>query len=111
MWIYGVKDSEGKDMPLEVRVFGPRKEEKELTDEEKKAKEEKSKKTKKKVAIGIVAGAAAVIGGLLGYSKYADSKKRKESLPNPEEDTQLLEVDDDSYDDDDTADTQETDEE
>lgn len=101
MWIYGVKDSEGKDMPLEVRVFGPKKEDKELTDEEK-AKEEKSKKTKKKVAIGIVAGAAAVIGGILGYSKYADSKKSKE-LPSSEDDTKLLEADD-SDDDDDTVD-------
>lgn len=98
MWIYGVKDSEGKDMPLEVRVFGPKKEDKELTDEEK-AKEEKSKKTKKKVAIGIVAGAAAVIGGLLGYSKYADSKKSK-AFPSSEDDTKLLEEVDDSYDDD-----------
>lgn len=110
MWIYGVKDSEGKDMPLEVRVFGPKKEDKELTDEEK-AKEEKSKKTKKKVAIGIVAGAAAVIGGLLGYSKYADSKKSK-ALPSSEDDTKLLEEVDDSYDDDETVeDTEETDEE
>lgn len=99
MWIYGVKDSEGKDMPLEVRVFGPKKEDKELTDEEKKAKEEKSKKTKKKVAIGIAAGAAAVIGGILGYSKYADSKKSK-ALPSSEDDTKLLEEVDDSYDDD-----------
>lgn len=101
MWIYGVKDSEGKDMPLEVHLFGPKKEPKEMTVDE--AEKEKSKATKTKVAIAI-GGAAAALGAILfGVSKMNSNKQTSSG----EDKQELLEANDDS-DEDETVDTDET---
>ena len=108
MWIYGVKDSEGKDMPLEVHLFGPKKEPKEMTVDE--AAKEKSKATKRKVAIGI-AGAAAALGAVLfGVSKMNSNKQTPPAI-SEDNNNGLLEADDDSYDDDETVDTEESNDE
>lgn len=105
MWIYGVKDQNGQDMPLEVRVFGPKKEAKEMTADEK-AAQEKSKATKRKVAIGI-AGATAALGAVLfGVSKMNNKKQVPEISSGDNQG--LLETNDDSDSDDETVDTVET---
>ena len=107
MWIYGVKDSEGKDMPLEVHLFGPKKEPKEMTVDE--AAKEKSKATKRKVAIAI-GGAAAALGAVLfGVSKM-NSNKQTPEISSEEDKQELLETNDDS-DSDETVNEQETEEE
>lgn len=107
MWIYGVKDSEGKDMPLEVHLFGPKKEPKEMTVDEAK---EKSKATKRKVAIAI-GGAAAALGAVLfGVSKMNINKQTPPAI-SEDNDNGLLEANDDSYDDDETVDTEESNDE
>ena len=110
MWIYGVHDADGQDMPLEVRVFGPKKEAKEMTADEK-AAQEKSKATKRKVAIGI-AGATAALGAILfGVSKVASKDKQTPAISSGEDNQGLLETDSDSDAVDETVNEQETDEE
>lgn len=107
MWIYGVKDQDGDDMPLEVRLFGPKKEPKEMTVDE--AAKEKSKATKRKVAIAI-GGAAAALGAVLfGVSKM-NSNKQTPEISSEEDKQELLEANDDS-DSDETVNEQETEEE
>ena len=107
MWIYGVKDQDGQDMPLEVRLFGPKKEPKEMTVDE--AAKEKSKATKRKVAIAI-GGAAAALGAVLfGVSKM-NSNKQTPEISSEEDKQELLEANDDS-DSDETVNEQETEEE
>lgn len=107
MWIYGVKDQNGQDMPLEVHLFGPKKEPKEMTVDE--AAKEKSKATKRKVAIAI-GGAAAALGAVLfGVSKM-NSNKQTPEISSEEDKQELLEANDDS-DSDETVNEQETEEE
>ena len=104
MWIYGVKDQNGQDMPLEVHLFGPKKEPKEMTVDE--AAKEKSKATKRKVAIAI-GGAAAALGAVLfGVSKM-NSNKQTPEISSEEDKQELLEANDDS-DSDETVNEQET---
>lgn len=108
MWIYGVKDQNGQDMPLEVHLFGPKKEPKEMTVDE--AAKEKSKATKRKVAIAI-GGAAAALGAVLfGVSKMNSNKQTPPAI-SEDNNNGLLEADDDSYDSDETVNEQETEEE
>lgn len=106
MWIYGVKDENGQDMPLEVRLFG-KKEPKEMTVDE--AAKEKSKATKRKVAIAIGGTAAALGAVLFGISKM-NSNKQTPEISSEEDKQELLEANADSYDDE-TVDTVETTEE
>ena len=109
MWIYGVHDANGQDMPLEVHLFGPKKEAKEMTVDE--AAKEKSKATKRKVAIGI-AGATAALGAILfGVSKVANKDKQTPAISSGEDNQGLLETDSDSDAVDEAVDEQETDEE
>lgn len=109
MWIYGVHDANGQDMPLEVHLFGPKKEPKEMTVDE--AAKEKSKATKRKVAIGI-AGATAALGAILfGVSKVASKDKQTPAISSGEDNQGLLETDSDSDAVDETVNEQETDEE
>ena len=104
MWIYGVKDQNGNDMPLEVHLFGPKKEPKEMTVDE--AAKEKSKATKRKVAIA-VGGAAAALGAVLfGVSKM-NSNKQTSAISSGNDNQELLEANDDSENDE-TVDEQET---
>lgn len=103
MWIYGVKDQNGQDMPLEVHLFGP----KEMTVDE--AAKEKSKATKRKVAIAI-GGAAAALGAVLfGVSKMNSNKQTPPAI-SEDNNNGLLEANDDS-DSDETINEQETEEE
>ena len=107
MWIYGVKDQDGNDMPLEVHLFGPKKEPKEMTVDE--AEKEKSKATKRKVAIAI-GGATAALGAILfGVSKMNSNKQTPPAI-SEDNNNGLLEVSNDS-DSDETVNEQETDEE
>ena len=107
MWIYGVKDQNGNDMPLEVHLFGPKKESKEMTVDE--AEKEKSKATKRKVAIAI-GGATAALGAILfGVSKMNSNKQTPPAI-SEDNNNGLLEVSNDS-DSDETVNEQETDEE
>ena len=104
MWIYGVKDQNGNDMPLEVHLFGPKKEAKEMTVDE--AAKEKSKATKRKVAIAI-GGATAALGAVLfGVSKM-NSNKQTSAISSGNDNQELLEANDDSENDE-TVDEQET---
>lgn len=104
MWIYGVKDQNGQDMPLEVHLFGPKKE---MTVDE--AAKEKSKATKRKVAIAI-GGAAAALGAVLfGVSKMNSNKQTPPAI-SEDNNNGLLEANDDS-DSDETVNEQETEEE
>ena len=105
MWIYGVKDQDGNDMPLEVRLFGPKKEAKEMTADEK-AAQEKSKNTKRKVLIAI-GGASAALGAVLYGVSKANSKKQAVPEISSGDNQELLEANDDS-DSDVTVDEQET---
>lgn len=108
MWIYGVKDQNGQDMPLEVHLFGPKKEPKEMTVDE--AAKEKSKATKRKVAIAI-GGAAAALGAVLfGISKM-NSNKQTPEISSEEDKQELLEANADSDSDDETVDTEESNDE
>lgn len=107
MWIYGVKDQNGNDMPLEVHLFGPKKEPKEMTVDE--AEKEKSKATKRKVAIAI-GGATAALGAILfGVSKMNSNKQTPPAI-SEDNNNGLLEASNDS-DSDETVNEQETDEE
>lgn len=107
MWIYGVKDQNGQDMPLEVHLFGPKKEPKEMTVDE--AAKEKSKATKRKVAIAI-GGAAAALGAVLfGVSKMNSNKQTPPAI-SEDNNNDLLEVNDDS-DSDETVGTEESNDE
>lgn len=107
MWIYGVKDQNGQDMPLEVHLFGPKKEPKEMTVDE--AAKEKSKATKRKVAIA-VGGAAAALGAVLfGVSKMYGYRQTPPAI-SEDNNNGLLEANDDS-DSDETVNEQETEEE
>ena len=113
MWIYGVHDANGQDMPLEVHLFGPKKEPKEMTvdEDEITAAKEKSKATKRKVAIGI-AGATAALGAILfGVSKVASKDKQTPAISSGEDNQGLLGTDSDSDAVDETVNEQETDEE
>ena len=107
MWIYGVKDQNGNDMPLEVHLFGPKKEPKGMTVGE--AEKEKSKATKRKVAIAI-GGATAALGAILfGVSKMNSNKQTPPAI-SEDNNNGLLEASNDS-DSDETVNEQETDEE